>query len=420
MYQIVPLDNGLILATAAMPHMASVSLGIWVGVGGRYEPAELSGVSHFIEHMLFKGTRKRSAKKISEDIEGVGGDLNAYTSEEITCYYAKGCHDRFEEMLRVMQDMFFHSLYDPVELEKERGVILEELAMCVDQPQQYVLELLNEVCWPDHPLGRNITGTEATLHTLGRERIMDFQRAHYVGSNTLITVAGKFEHQEVLRVLKGFARAIRPGRRSSFSPAPTGQDKARLKLHTRAAEQTQMAFGIRTCSRHDERRFALRLLNCLLGENMSSRLFQVIREDRGLAYSIGSSMGVFDDTGTLTVSAGLDTDNVEPVLKLVVKELNTLAATPPSAGELRRTRDYLIGQMEVSLENTTSQMTWIGEQWLAYGKIVPPAEIKQRLREVKPSDIRAAARDFFRPDRLNLALVGPMKSCKHLVRWMTW
>lgn len=419
MYQIAQLANGLTVATASMPHMASVSLGIWVGVGGRYEPAELSGASHFIEHMLFKGTRKRSAKQISEDIEGIGGDLNAYTSEEVTCYFAKGCHDRFEEMLAVMRDMFFHSLFDPVELEKERGVILEELSMCVDQPQQYVMELLNEVFWPGHALGRNIVGSEATLHALGRAHIVGFQRDHYVGGNTLITVAGRFDHAALLRALEPFARALRPGQRAGFTPAPTAQDRPRVKLHTRATEQTQLALGIRTCSRHDERRYALRLLNCLLGENMSSRLFQVIREDRGLAYSIGSSLGVFDDTGTVTITAGLDTEKLVPTLKLIQKELQGFIEAAPTLGEVRRARDYLIGQMELGLENTANQMSWIGEQWLGYGKIAPPTAIKDRLFEVKPSQIRAAARDFFRSDRMNLALVSPLKSVKGYERWLT-
>jgi predicted Zn-dependent peptidase len=418
MYKIAQLANGLTLATASMPHMASVSLGIWVGVGGRYEPAALSGASHFIEHMLFKGTRKRSAKQISEDIEGIGGDLNAYTSEEVTCYFVKGCHDRFDTMFEVMRDMFFHSRFELGEFEKERGVILEELAMCVDQPQQYVLELLNEVCWPGHPLGRNITGSEQTLKALTRDQVVAFRREHYVGGNTLITVAGRFDYPRVLAAMARFARSLRPGRRADFVPVPDHQERPRLKLRTRATEQTQLALGIRTCSRHDERRFALRLLNCLLGENMSSRLFQVIREDRGLAYSIGSSLGVFDDTGTLTISAGLETEKLGPTLKLIQKELKGFTETAPALGELRRARDYLIGQMELSLENTANQMNWIGEQWLGYGKLIPLTVVKDHLLQVKPLEIRAAARDFFRPERLNLALVSPLKSAKNCERWL--
>jgi predicted Zn-dependent peptidase len=211
---------------------------------------------------------------------------------------------------------------------------------------------------------------------------------------------------------------LRPGRRADFAPVTDSQTGPRIKLKTRATEQTQVALGIRTCSRHDERRFALRLLNCLLGENMSSRLFQVIREDRGLAYSIGSSLGVFDDTGTLTISAGLDTEKLGPTVKLIVKELRRITEKAPSLGEVRRARDYLIGQMELSLENTANQMNWIGEQWLGYGKIIPVDVVKDSLCRVKPTEIRNAARDFFRPERLNLALVSPLKSAKGSDRWL--
>jgi predicted Zn-dependent peptidase len=414
MYRLTTLDNGLIVASATMNHMASVSLGFWVGVGGRYEPAELCGVSHFIEHLLFKGTHKRSAKQISQDVEGMGGDLNAFTSEENTCFFSKARHDRFDELLNVMMDMFLNSRFDPVEITKERHVIKEELAMYQDQPQQRVQELLNELQWPNHPLGRSLTGSVQTLDAMQRRHILGFQKKHYVAGNTLITLAGRLQHDSVIKAISKFARHFALGRRSCFAPAPIDQEAARVRLLTKTTEQTQLALGIRTCSRHDERRFALRLLNTVLGENMSSRLFQVVREDRGLAYSIGSSLGFFDDVGTLSISAGLDTEKLPAALKLIARELVRLTTTSLTRAELRRARDYLFGQIDLGLESTTNQMMWMGEQILGYGKIIPAERIKDRLAEVGPAQIRAAAREYFRPDRLSLALVSPLKTDRGL------
>jgi len=410
MYQITRLDNGITVATAEMPHMASVSLGLWVGVGGRYEPAPLNGVSHFIEHMLFKGTKRRSAKEISQAVEGIGGYLNAFTGEESTCFYSKARHDRFDELLDVLADMFLNSTFDPAEIEKERAVIKEELAMYLDQPQHHVQELLNATLWPDQPLGRPLTGTQKTLDAMARADLVGFQRTNYVAPATLIAAAGNLSHKRVLKAVTRVASRFPAGKRPRFSPAANGQSRPRFRLLTRKTEQTQLALGIRTCSRHDQRRFALRLLNTILGENMSSRLFQVVREDRGLAYTIYSSLSFFDDTGDLVISAGLDTANLWKTLKLVLRELSRLTTTPPAATELRRARDYVIGQIDLSLENTESQMMWLGEQLLGYGKVIPSHEIKTRLAQVTAAEIRAAARDFFKPEGLNLALVSSLKS----------
>src|SRR5579863_6919856 len=195
MYKVTHLPSGLTVATAEMPHMTSVSLGLWVGVGGRYESVEVNGVCHFIEHMLFKGTRNRTARQISQDVEGIGGYLNAFTSEEMTCYHSKARHDRFDELLDVLTDMFLNSKFDPADIDKERGVIKEELAMYLDQPQHRVQELLNETLWPHQPLGRPLTGTEQTLDKLSRSRLVDYQRNNYVASRTIIAAAGRLKHR---------------------------------------------------------------------------------------------------------------------------------------------------------------------------------------------------------------------------------
>ena len=410
MYRVTRLQNGLTVATAEMPQMLSVSVGLWVGVGSRYEPAPLNGVCHFIEHLLFKGTKKRSAKEISQAVEGIGGYLNAFTSEEMTCFHARAGYDRFEDLLEVLLDMLLDSKFAPADIAKEREVIKEEIAMCLDEPQHHVQELLNATLWPGEPLGRPITGTERTLDAMRRGHLLGYLRENYVAGNVLIVAAGRLKHRQVVRAGARYAPCFANTARPRSTPARSDQPKPRVRLFTKKTEQTQIALGIRTCSRRDERRYALRLLNTILGENMSSRLFQVVREDRGLAYSIYSTPSFFSDTGDLVISAGLDTENVTKVLQLVLRELRRLREAAPSAAELRRARDYVIGQIDLSLESTDNQMNWVGEQLLGYGKILPPTQIKRRLRAVTAGEIRAAACDFLRPEQCNLALVSPLAS----------
>ena len=416
MYRVTQLQNGLTAATAEMPQMLSVSVGLWVGVGSRYEPAPLNGICHFIEHLLFKGTKKRSAKEISEAVEGIGGYLNAFTSEEMTCFHARAGRERFDELLDVLLDMLLDSKFAPADIAKEREVIKEEIAMGLDEPQHHVQELLNTTLWPGQPLGRPITGTGQTLDAMRRGDLLGFLRENYATGNVLIVAAGRLTHRQLLRGVARYAPRLPRSPRPCFTPARSDQQKPRVRLFTKKTEQTQIALGVRTCSRQDDRRYALRLLNTILGENMSSRLFQVVREDRGLAYSIYSTPSFFSDTGDLVISAGLDTGNVTKVLRLVLRELRRMREAAPSAAELRRARDYVIGQIDLSLESTDNQMNWVGEQLLGYGKVMQPAQVKRRLREVTAGEIRAAARDFLRPERFNLALVSPLASDRAVAR----
>jgi predicted Zn-dependent peptidase len=418
MYQTTRLENGLTIATAEMPHMASVSLGFWVGTGGRYEPADLSGISHFIEHLLFKGTKRRDAQKISQSVEGIGGYLNAWTAEENTCFYSKARYDKFDDLFDVLSDMFLNSTFAESEIAKERDVIKEELAMYRDQPQQYVQELLNETLWPNQPLGRTLTGTEETLDAITRPHLVNYLRKNYVSQCTLVAAAGRVSHQKLVKALSKISKHFSVGARPQHSPVVENQTRPVIRLFSKKTEQTQIALGIRGYSRHDERRFALRLLNCILGENMSSRLFQTVREEHGLAYSIYSSSSFFDDTGDLVISAGIDTDKLEKALRLILRELRRLSENPPSPGELRRAIDYVIGQLDMSLESTEPQMMWIGEHLLGYGKIHHPEAMKKRLSKVRASEIRAVARDLFVSNRLNLALVSPLKDDRRIQKWL--
>ena len=408
MYHLTRLQNGLTIATAEMPHMASVAVGLWVGIGGRYEPERLSGTAHFIEHLMFKGTSRRSAKEISEAVEGVGGYLNAFTTEENTCFHARAHASRFEELLDVLVDMFVHSRFAPADITKERAVIKEEIAMYRDQPAQYVHDLLHESLWPNHPLGRALTGTKKSLDGIKRTDLLEFFRDHYVAPNTLLVVAGPLRHAGVVRAVRKFAGAFSPGKKPVLIPVVEEQAAPVVRVHVKKVEQTQLALGVRICSRHDERRHALRVLNALVGESMSSRLFQILREDKGLVYNVYSSCDFLEDTGALTVSAGLEHDDLEKSLRLVLRELRRFTETPVPAAELRRARDYLIGQMELSLEGTENQMNWVGESLLDHGKIIPPSATRERLARVTAAEIRNVARDFFRPERLTLAVISPL------------
>ncbi len=418
MPELTRLPNGLTIATAAMPHMASVCLGVWVGVGSRYETAAQSGASHFIEHLLFKGTHQRTARQISEEVEGLGGYLNAYTSEDHTCFHARARADRFPALLDVLMDMFLDSRFAKADIAKERAVIKEERASYRDQPHHLVQDLLNETLWPGHPMGRSIEGTPRSLDGLERARLLEFFQTNYVAANSFIVAAGNITHAEVVKALRSYAKHFRTGPRPTCEPvnesACPSVSQPRLRLHTKATEQTQLALGIRTTSRHDERRFALRLLNALLGECMSSRLFQSLREDRGIAYDVHSSVSFFADCGDLSIYAGVDEDKLPRVLRLIAAELRRLATKAPSVSELRRVRDYVIGQFDLALEGTEPHMTWLGEHLMGHGKLIPATLTRERLAAVTPGQIRAAACDFFRPDRLNLALVSPMKRAAHL------
>ena len=400
--------------------MASVAVGLWVGVGGRYEDADISGAAHFIEHLLFKGTVRRTARQISEAVEGAGGYLNAFTTEEHTCFHARAHASRFDELLDVLVDMFLNSRLSPADISKERDVIKEEIAMYRDQPHQLVHDLLHETLWPNHPLGRPLTGTEKTLDTIRRSSLLNFFHANYGAPSTVLVVAGPLRHGEVVRKFKKFSGKFHAGQKPRFVPATSNQVAPVVHLHTKRIEQTQLALGIRACSRHDERRFALRVLNAIVGESMSSRLFQILREDKGLAYSVYSSWALMEDTGAVTISAGLDHDDLEKSLRIIARELRALRDTPVSKRELQRACDFIVGQMELSLEGTENQMNWLGESILAYGKIFTPAEAKDRIAAVKASEVRSVAHQFFVSGRLNLALVSPLEKTGRLSDLLMW
>jgi predicted Zn-dependent peptidase len=407
------LPGGLRVATAEMPGIESVAMGIWAGVGSRYETARQAGVCHFIEHMLFKGTASRSARAISQAIEGRGGYFNGFTQEETTCYYARIAAEYQWEALDILFDMYRHPKFDAGDLEKERGVILEEIAMYRDQPHQLVQEILGSLAWVDHPLGRPLVGTEDNVRRIRRRDILHFKTSHYVTSNTLVALAGKVDHgacvERTAQALGDLSRRSPP----ACERAGRSVRQRDVAVHAKEVEQPHIAMAFRLFGRHDPRRYALKLLSIILGENMSSRLFQIVREKHGLAYSIQSSVQLFDETGLLCVQAGVDRDRVSRALDLILAEIGRFRETPAGARELRRAKDFARGQLRIGLESASNQMMWVGENLLCYNRIIQPAEVLSRIESVTVSDILEVARHVLDRRRLSVAMVSPGDATRH-------
>ena len=407
--RLTTLPNGIRVITAPQADAESVAVGFWVGVGGRHETPAVAGASHFIEHMLFKGTRRRSAREISQAIEGRGGYLNAYTQEDATCYYARIPHERLDEAFDVLADMYREPKFAPADIDRERGVIIEELRMCHDQPQQVVQEQLMDGLWPGHPLGRPLVGTEKTLRAMTRAGLDGFRRRHYQPGNTVFGMAGRLDHATCVALVKDAIGRLPAGRSLSFRKVDRTVPQQRFRIARREIEQVHAAIGFRGFGRHDPRRFALRMLNSILGENMSSRLFQIVREKHGLAYAVQSSFQLFDETGAMVISAGLDRARAADALRLIAREVARMRDKPVSRGELQRARDYLQGQFRLGLEGAGSQMQWIGETLLNYGRFVKPEEVLAQLMAVTAEEMRQVAAELFTPKKLTLSLVVPEK-----------
>ena len=314
-YRLTQLKNGVRIASIEMPHMRSASVGIWAGVGGRHEPEALGGISHFTEHMLFKGTERRNARKITEAVEGIGGYLNAFTTEEHTCYYAKAGAAHLPVLCDVLSDMYLNSQFQPAEMERERDVIREEIMMYRDNPAHHVQELLTQTMWKGHPLGRPLTGTVESISSFRRSHLQGFVKQHYTGRTTIVAVAGKVSHDTVVAQLAPLMEKLPAGKMPRLSRYSAKPRKPRLSLFTQETEQTHLAMGFHSVGRLDERRFALKLLSVILGENMSSRLFQKLREKYGFCYSVQSSMVTLEDAGMVNISAGLDTSKLEKAVR---------------------------------------------------------------------------------------------------------
>ena len=405
--QISTLSNGIRVVSCSIPYVESAAVGFWIGVGGRYESIQTSGMSHFIEHLLFKGTETRSARDISEAIEGRGGYFNAFTQEDATCYYARISSDFVPEVLELLSDMYAHSLFAADDIEKERRVIVEEIMMYRDQPHHVVQEQLEEMLWLNHPLGRSLAGTPENVMGMSREQIVGFKEANYVPANTIISLAGNVDHDACVAILEMLLGGRNEREAPTYKPVSEQTPQDGLRLPRKKIEQAHLAMGVRLFGRADARRYPMKLLSVILGENMSSRLFQTVREEYGMAYSIHSGMQLYDDIGFLQITAGIDRERGPAALKLIVEELCRIRDEQVSERELKMAKDYASGQLRIGMEGTSSQMFWMGENMLAYGKIRQPQEIVDSLEKVLISDISEVAREMLKRERLSMALLIP-------------
>ncbi|MEI6713850.1 MAG: pitrilysin family protein [Verrucomicrobiota bacterium] len=405
-YEVSVLGNGVRIATATMPHLRGVCVGIWAAVGGRHEAAGECGLAHFLEHLLFKGTSKRSARELTTAVEGVGGYLNAFTTEDHTCYYAKAAAGHFGRLSDVLIEMYADSQFPENEVEREREVIGEEILSYKDVPSQWAEELLSSALWPRHPLGRPLTGTAETVARLGRPELKGFRDRYYTGANTIFTVAGPISHKEVLERVSGPLSRIPRGRKAKAVAAPAST-KSVLLVEQEDTEQAHLALGFHAMSRNDDLRYALRLLSVVLGENMSSRLFQTLRERYGYCYSVQSSTVLLEETGALSIFADLDAAKLPLAMKAIRRELDRLREVKVSKAELKRAQDFTIGQTEIALDSATQQISWMAESLMSHGRVVSPGEVERALLSVRPEDLLGVSNLCFKAERTGVALVGP-------------
>lgn len=390
-------------------------MGVWLKVGGRYESAVNKGISHYMEHLAFKGTKKYSCRRIKESIEGVGGSLNGFTSEELTCYLAKMPVRHLDTALNILSDMVNSPLLLESDIEKERTVILEEIKMYMDLPHSYVHELLDDLLWPNQPLGMSIAGSAETVQALKRKDIVLFKNSYYVPSNIVVSAAGVLEHEKFIRKVEKIFAPLKKGSASAFQAVKENQVSANLKVLDKDTEQTHLAMGFHAFKRDDPMRYALGLLHVILGANMSSRLFNEVREKRGLAYEIGTQVKRFHDTGAFVVHAGIDNRKVNDALELILKELSRVRKTLVTEDELKRAKDFSIGQLMLSLEDTLDNMLMIGENTATLDRIYTFEEIAKGINRVSLRDIREAAMSIFKESSLNLALIGPVKDSRDTI-----
>jgi len=405
------LPNGLVVITEAMPAVRSVSIGIWMRTGSRHERSTENGITHFLEHMVFKGTKNRSAEEIARSADSIGGHLDAYTSKEFTNFSIKVLDEHLERAFDVLADIVKNPLFRPEDVAKERKVIQEEIKMVEDTPDDLVHEIFTQEFWHGHALGRPILGTRRTVGSFDRRRLVQYFRRHYSPQRMLITAAGHLEHAHVVDlVMKEFGQAIRGQALANGSvPLATPHLKLRNKPDL---EQVHLCLGTPGYPQTHEKRYALFILNTVLGGGMSSRLFQNVREKRGLAYAVFSGLAMFRDVGCLSVYAGTSTENTRRVVQLVVEELQRLKSTPLAEEELQRTKDYLKGSMLLSLESTTSRMSNLARQEMVFGRYMSLDEIAQGIDAVTADDVLGVAREIFIGDRIALTALGPLDGVK--------
>jgi predicted Zn-dependent peptidase len=406
MYRKDTLANGIRVVSETLPKSRSISIGVWVKVGSRHEAPEIGGVSHFIEHMFFKGTEKRSAKDIAIEMDSLGGEMNAFTSQETTTYYAKVVDEHLPVVIEILADILLGAKFDPVEVEKERKVILEEIKGVEDTPDDYIHELFTSTVWPDNALGRPILGTRDTIKALKHNDIISYIESNYSPKEIVISVAGNFEHARLIELLNThFGKLARIG---TAKKEATPEFTAAVSVKKKQLEQVQLCLGCKGMNYTHEDRYVISALNTVLGNSMSSRLFQEVREQNALAYSIYSYVTSYRDTGMMTVYAGTDPSNALEVVRLVMKELKKIKEEGITPAEELRIKNQIKGSLILSLESSNSHMSRLARQEIYFGKYLSMDDIIKGVEKVTAEHVRRLAGDLFRRENIALTILGPL------------
>jgi predicted Zn-dependent peptidase len=402
------LQNGIRVISETIPHSHSVSIGIWLANGSRHDRKEINGAAHFVEHLLFKGTAKRSALDIAREIDSVGGVLNAFTCREYVCYYAKVLDAALPKAVDLLADIFLNSLFDSTEIEKERKVVLQEIWMMKDNPDNYIHDLFCQNFWKTHPLGMSIIGTEETVGRLSRDVLLDFKKDRFRAEDIIIAVAGNVMHDELLSLLEGLFVEVTPGTYSKdiFSPTYTKQ----VNINTKDLEQVHLCLGTKALPQNSPKRYVGYIVNTILGGSISSRLFQEIRERRGLAYSVYSYILSHSDAGTFVIYAGTKNERLEQVIELILQLMKDFKTVPVTSAEMRFAVEHLKGNLLLSLESTDNRMTKLAKNEIYFARQVAIPEIIAALERVTSLDVMDFCNEIFEDSSLALELMGQMDS----------
>lgn len=408
MYQRATLPNGLRIICETIPHVHSVSLGIWVGTGSRYEDPSLNGISHFIEHMMFKGTSKRTTKQIAETIDAVGGQLNAFTTKEYTCYYAKLLNHHFQLGADLLADMVTDSIFLPQEIDKEKLVVLEEIKSYEDSPDELIHDIFLGEVLKDHSLGRSILGLPETIDQITRDSIVNFLMQHYTPDNIVFAVAGNIQFDQVMAIVQNRFAHLQGSVNYTYPEIPPIEPKTLLKY--KDTEQVHICIGTRGVPRKYPKKYAVFLLDSILGGSVSSRLFQKLREEEGLVYMTGSSHSLFIDTGVFTIYAGTSMKNYELVTMLIKAELQKIKKNLVGPEELARAKEQIKGNLLLSLESTCNRMSRIAKSEMFNDELLTPEESVARIEAVTANDILEIADELFDESKLITTAIGPFET----------
>ncbi|HXZ32016.1 MAG TPA: pitrilysin family protein [Terriglobales bacterium] len=405
------LPNGLTVITEQMQHIRSISVGIWVKTGSRDEDLQWNGISHFVEHMVFKGTKHRSAEEIARQVDSIGGNMDAFTAKECICFNVKVLDEHFPIAMDVLSDLVLNPVFDSQDITRERGVILEEIKMDEDNPDYLVHEIFTQNFWKDHPLGKPILGTKDSVKRFERDPVLDFYAQRFGPDNLIISAAGNLNHRGFLELVNKHFEHMKPVKNGFHSPQPTIVPRIIMR-NKKSLEQVQICVGVPAHPIAHEKRHASYILNTLLGGGMSSRLFQNIRERQGLAYAIYSDLNPYRDTGCLSVYAGTSRESAAKVVQCIVSEFRKLKAEPVPDEELRRSKDQLKGSLMLSLESSTSRMSNLARQEMYFDRFYGMDELLEKIEAVTAEQLQELANEFFHTESIAVTVLGNLNGLK--------